>query len=123
VPKLILEIEPYVGEYEFEVDFTNREFHRIKLMCGLRAGEIYPAFEAGDTDVAVALAAVILSRHGVEASGDILWDAPAGKITFDFTRGIDAAPPPKADQTSSGGFSKQDLAPQANDQSSTGDPR
>jgi hypothetical protein len=79
------------GTYEFEdfATFTNRELHRIKMMTGLRVGEFQEAFEVGDNDVLVALAMVVLTRTGKEVDDDLLWDAPAGVLVFDFSEEAD----------------------------------
>ena len=86
--KLIIEgVPPYDGTHEFEdfASFTNRELHRIKKMTGIRVGEFSEALGAGDNDLLVALATVILERNGITVNDDILWDADAGAITMDFT--------------------------------------
>jgi hypothetical protein len=85
--KLLVTIPGLEGTYEFEdiTVFSNRELHRIKSMTGLRAGEIQEAFEAGDNDVLVAMGAVILMRSGKQFDDDMLWDAPAGSMSFDFS--------------------------------------
>lgn len=82
------------GEYSFDVvamlnlgapdALTSREGHRIKTMCGLRVGELQEALEAGDSDVLVAFAAVILARHGKKFDDDDLWDAPIGSAMLEI---------------------------------------
>jgi hypothetical protein len=44
----------------------------------VRAGEIEDALKAGDNDVLVAIAAVILARYEKRVDEDMLWDAPMG---------------------------------------------
>lgn len=76
------------GEYEFDLagmmtlghaeSLTNREGHRIKLMAGVTQGQMEDALIAGDNDVLVALAAILLNRAGKSFDEDILWDAPMG---------------------------------------------
>jgi hypothetical protein len=85
--KLVVTIPGLEGTYEFEdiSTFSNRELHRIKKLTGLRAGEIQEALEAGDNDVLVAMGAVVLARAGKQFDDDMLWDAPAGSMTFDFS--------------------------------------
>ena len=86
--RLIIEgVPPYDGTHEFEdfTSFTNRELHRIKKQTGIRVGEFAEALEAGDNDLLVALATVILERTGIKVDDDILWDADAGAITMDFS--------------------------------------
>jgi hypothetical protein len=87
--KLIIEgLGRIDGEYDVDLgevlavggpdSLTNRELHRIKVMTGLRAGELEDAFFAYDNDVVVALASVLLTRRGKSVDEDVLWDAPAG---------------------------------------------
>lgn len=71
------------GTYEFDFidligNLTNREIHRIKVMTGVRYGEMLDAFKAGDNDLNVAFAAILLQRRGKRVDDDVLWDAPAG---------------------------------------------
>lgn len=83
------------GDYPFDYvgmmamghpeQLTNREGRTIKRMSGVRAGELNDALEAGDTDVLVALAKIILERAGRYVDEDALWDAPmASALKFDF---------------------------------------
>ncbi len=85
--KLIVTIPSLEGTYEFEdfSSFTNRELHRIKKMTGIRLGEFQEALEAGDNDLLVALSALILEREGKPVDDDVLWDAEAGALVFDFS--------------------------------------
>lgn len=76
------------GTYDFDLtelftvgaatSLNNREGHRLKMMTGVRMGEIQEALTAGDNDVAVGLAAILLSRHGKRFDEAVLWDAPMG---------------------------------------------
>jgi hypothetical protein len=82
--------------------------HRIKKMTGLRAGEFMEAFQAGDNDMVVALAVVVMEREGKEGAEDLLWDAPAGSVTLedDEDEGVvavedDALPPAQPTETAS----------------------
>ena len=64
---------------------TNREGHRVKVMSGVRAGELLEALNAGDNDVFLAFAAIILTRNGKRFDEGVLWDAPMGVgVTFDI---------------------------------------
>jgi hypothetical protein len=64
---------------------TNREGHRVKVMTGVRTGELWDAMQSGDNDVLVALAAVILTRAGKRFSEEVLWDSPMGSaLEFDI---------------------------------------
>lgn len=90
MPKLIItDIAGLNGEYDFGLaSFTNRELHLIKQESGVRAGELGEAFAARDNDLLVALAMITLQRAGkgdISQFKDLLWDADAGKITFDLT--------------------------------------
>ena len=70
------------GEYDLEMEFSNRELHEIKQITGLRLGEFNAAINVGDNDLVVALAMVALARAGRKDFADAVWDAPAGKITM-----------------------------------------
>lgn len=96
-------VPPLDGDYSLDIEnLTNRELHLIKQETGLRAGELEDAFTAGDNDLLVVMAMVMLARDGKPASmtKDLLWDAPAGSaITFDFSKDesekeADKIPPP-----------------------------
>lgn len=86
--------KPLDGEYEFELvdiitvgrpgSLTNREAHVIKLMSGLRAGEIVDGIVYSDNDLLVALAVVILARAGKTVNEDALWDAKIGCLDWDI---------------------------------------
>lgn len=87
--KLIVKgVLPLDGEYACDLagmlslgspeTLTNREGHRIKVMTGLRAGELEDALNQGDNDLLIALAAVVLTRHGRRFDEAVLWDAPMG---------------------------------------------
>lgn len=81
------------GEYEFdlaallEIDnpdtITQREAHKIKQATGLRLGELEDAMQAGDADVVVAVAIVVLDRRGKRYDVEALWRAPLGSIRID----------------------------------------
>lgn len=88
------------GTIDFDIEellanLTNREIHRIKTMSGVRLGELMDALGAGDNDVLIALAAILLAQRGKRFDEDQLWDAPAGSgIAFDLAdREGDAGPP------------------------------
>lgn len=76
------------GEYEFDLSsFKNRELHLIKVETGVRAGELEEAFAAGDSDLLVVTAMIVLERLGKAApvqTRTLLWEADAGKIEFKF---------------------------------------
>lgn len=81
---VITGIPPYDGEYplDFGAGLTNRELHTIKQISGVRAGELNEALNAGDYDLIVALAAILITRAGHQPSMDALWDAPMEAIQF-----------------------------------------
>lgn len=115
MPFIVVEgIPPWDGRYEFEDwQLTNRECHRIKEICGTRAGELLEALDSNDRGAFVALAAVIMERHGQRFDVDELWDAKAGSIRVDL--GSDAGPP---ELPNSGDGSSE---PSGNDDSSGAD--
>lgn len=136
------------GTYEFDVvemltigapgQLTNREAHRIKVMSGVRAGELEDALNAGDSDVTVSLAAIVLTRNRKRVDEELLWDAPLGSgLRFEFAdreqKGGDGDPPTETTSdlppasvepgTNGGGSSSQSSAGQPeNDPSPTGHP-
>ena len=78
MPKIIIkDVPPYDGEYELELSgLTNRDYHFIKQVSGVRAGELNEALQAGDIGVFVAVASLILKRNGfADVHTDALWDA------------------------------------------------
>jgi hypothetical protein len=133
--------KPLDGEYEFDIagmltvghpqSLTSREGHRIKVMSGVRAGELEDALAAGDNDVLVAIGAIVLTRNGKRVVDDRLWDAPMGSLAFDIAardeQEDEESPPEEAPTTGpseSGGASSSPTSdsPQASDQSPTGPP-
>lgn len=93
--KLVIEGlgKQFDGEYEVDLaqmlvmgnpeTMTNGELHTIKRIAGVRAGEIEDALVAGDNDLMLALALIVLARHGKRLPEQLMWDAPAGSgITF-----------------------------------------
>lgn len=94
--KLIINgVPPWDGEYEFDSfsSGTNREYHRIKEISGVRAGEFIEALGAGDTGAWVGWAVVVLARHGKNATPDEFWDAPENAIDWKQDEAADADPP------------------------------
>jgi hypothetical protein len=90
VPTVVVEgIPPWDGRYDFEDwSFTNRELYRIKEVSkGLRAAELIDALDANDPPAFIAVAVVVLGRHGkIVADPDVedFWDAKIGCITIDL---------------------------------------
>lgn len=118
-------IPPYDGEYEFDASyFTNREYHTIKRIAGVRAGELDEALGAGDLDVIVALAVIALQRNNQPHEEDTIWDAPGGSISFIGSEDVveDPTVPAEQPQSSSGDGSKESSGHQGNGQSPTGSP-
>lgn len=123
-------IRGYDGEYPFDATyFTNKEFHTIKRLAGIRAGEIKAAFDSGDNDLIVAFAVIALERSGKTVFEEVLWNANVGCISLegDPQTGDDADPPTQSSEddrseknNSSGPSSKNGSDPQENDQSLTG---
>jgi hypothetical protein len=88
-------LPPLDGRYAFQVidmmsiglagSLTNREAHELKRLSGVRIGELEDALAAGDNDVLVAFAVLILRRHGKRFDEDKLWDAQVGAaLKYDF---------------------------------------
>lgn len=76
-------LPPYDGDHEITFDdLTNREFHLIKQLSGVRAAEVEDAFGAGDNDLLVAFLIIALQRKGLRVDHDRIWDAKAGTIQF-----------------------------------------
>lgn len=76
---------------------TMGEAHTIKRVSGVRGGEIFEAAAAGDTDVTVALAVVVLGRHGKTVDESLFWKAKVGSVEFVLEQkqeGADDADPP-----------------------------
>ncbi len=113
----------------FPESLTNREGHRVKVMAGVRAGELLEALNAGDNDVFLAFAAIILTRRGKRFDEAVLWDAPMGVgVSFDIASrddGTDEVDPPLPaasgqSDTSGGTSGEQSSDPSPSDPSSTG---
>lgn len=93
MPKLkITGVPPYDGEYEFPESLNNDDYHLIKEISRVRAGELEEALKAGDIDVLVALVVIALQRQGVEVDRRVLGRAQPD--AFDVEDDADAVPPP-----------------------------
>lgn len=106
---------------------TNREMHRIKTMSGVTAGRLADALSDGDSDVLLALAAIVLARHGKRFDEDTLWDAPMGSgVTFhiaDREEEEDLSPPASTPPSDGGESSSSETAAlRASGPSPTGSP-
>lgn len=96
--------------------FTNRELHLIKQIAGIRAGEIFDAFESGDNDVLVALAHIGARRAGVQRpSLDELWDLPAGEIVIEAPEDDEDPTSPPSDADGEPGGNQETTQPPAGD--------
>lgn len=84
--KFVVEgIPAFNGDYPIDIrSFTMRELQIIKRMSGVRAGELAEAFEAGDTDVLLAIAVIAVRRNGKdwESFERIAWESDLSAITF-----------------------------------------
>lgn len=67
--------------YPFPESYTYKELSTIKKISGVRAGEIAEAAAAGDTDVIVALAVIVMERAGLKPDVDKLYALDADQIT------------------------------------------
>lgn len=94
-------VPPYDGVYPLDLEeafFTNAELREIKLMTGVRGGELMDAIDAGDNDIVVAFATIAVRRSGVSINPAALWNATAGSIQFDtdaatLAEGEESLPP------------------------------
>jgi hypothetical protein len=133
VDKIVISgIRGYDGEYPFDASyFTNKEFHTIKRLAGIRAGEIKAAFDSGDNDLIVAFAVIALERSGKAVFEEVLWNANVGCIALegDAATEDDAVPPTPSSEDdrsgksdSSGLSSRNGSGHPENDPSPTGQP-
>lgn len=80
----IEEVHPGLdGEYPLDIDtLTNREYHEIKRVSGVRAGELNESLFAGDLDVVVALALIAMKRNGKDnpEAEAVLMDGEGGRV-------------------------------------------
>lgn len=135
--KLVIEGSRYAGEYDcgditdFVGSLNMGELHLIKKLTGLRAGELGEAFDAGDSDLSVAIAAVTIERTGKRVAPDEIWKITKITVVFDDeeeSEEDDASPPDETPPTKprkpSGGSSsrRRSVASQESDPSPTGPP-
>lgn len=116
---------------EYPLDFTaqpltNWDFHLIKQVAGVRAGELEEAAEAGDLDLIVAFAVIALVRtdnapkaRAVEV-GKMLMEADAGKVLYVED---DVGPPAVASPSENehSGASEKHTGSSSNGSQTTGD--
>lgn len=73
------------GDYPIDIgSFTMRELQIIKRMSGVRAGELEEAFNAGDSDLILAIAVIAVRRNGKqwEVFERLAWESDLTAITF-----------------------------------------
>ncbi len=82
-------------KYPIPEEFTYGELSLIKRVAGVRVKELGAALEAGDTDVIVALAMIVLKRAGIDANESKLMALKAGEISSgDDEEEVETASPP-----------------------------
>lgn len=131
--------KPYDGEWELEIGSLDmRELNMLKIISGLRAGQIEDALFSIDVSLVVGLAAIALTRYGVNFDIERLWDAKSGQLKYRLAPEAEEELPdptqePAPDSetsnassdgspTTSGGASTTDSAQQENGHSPTGTP-
>lgn len=106
------------GVYPCEFEFTGRELHTIKQICGIAGGGFLAAFIEGDAGLHIAVAAVILQRNDKFFDIDALWDAPFGNVLVALDpQGDDENPP---EQPPKGGSETANDAATGSEQPSSG---
>lgn len=90
-----MKIRVHEQEYPFpEIDtITYREAALVKKLTGLRFGEFGEAFENGDTDIMVGLAAVAVYRNSGQTDLDYLFNLTLDEIAY-VTEESDSELPP-----------------------------
>lgn len=121
---VITGIPPYDGAYPFEGGFNYGELHTIKRIAGVRAGQLFDALEAGDSDVIVAAAIIALERAGKTVDENDFWKADSGSIQLvPDSQEVPTTPPQGGEQTgSSGDATTPSSESQETDPSPTGSP-
>jgi hypothetical protein len=119
---IISGILPYDGEYELDLAyFTNREWHLIRNIAGVYPPDLMYALAQRDAGCIVALGLIVLDREGHEdVERDLLWDAPAGKMTLDLTPPEEEGGSPLAEKIDSSD-EPSETSPGANTESSGAD--
>jgi hypothetical protein len=118
--KLLIEgVPPYDGGYDLDLaGFTGRELHTIKEISGVRGGELQEALQAGDYDLVVAFAVIVLRRAGKDVDPDEIMNAEVGAITVDLeTQATEEEERPPATATPGGEENSNDGV--ANDNAGT----
>jgi hypothetical protein len=102
-----MQIRVHGVDYPFpEIDtITYREAKIVKKLTGLRLGEYEEAFESGDTDMMIALAAVAVHRDSNRTDLDYLLDLKLDDIQFVTEEADTEIPPAQAPESSDNGNS------------------
>jgi hypothetical protein len=65
----------YDGQWDFDGELTNGEYHRIFTLTGIAGAELWEAISKGNVGVYCALAAVVLERNGKFVDYQVLLDS------------------------------------------------
>lgn len=71
---------PWDGEYPFDFNFSNRELNRVYEISGVLGGDLFEMLRNYHAGAYVAVACVVLQRHGKNPSPDDFWDIEGGNI-------------------------------------------
>jgi hypothetical protein len=84
--------------YPFPDKFTGKDLSLIKRLSGVRGNELTEALKAGDYDLTIALAAIVLERAGQTPDIDKLYALEVGEIraSDDTPEEEDESPPAAA---------------------------
>ncbi len=92
--EIVIEWPEGPKRYPMPEAFTYREMGRIKMLTGIRAGEIEDALLAGDTDVIVAIAQIAAERAGDSAPIEAMENLDFGAIRVE----VEEDPTPAASE-------------------------
>lgn len=92
--EIVIEWPEGPKRYPMPEAFTYREMGRIKMLTGIRAGEIEDALLAGDTDVIVAISQIAAERAGDAAPIEALENLEFGAIRVE----VEEDPTPAASE-------------------------
>jgi hypothetical protein len=112
----IVGIYGFDGEYDLDISkFTGDELHTIKQIAGVRGGELSEALQAGDYDLVIAFAVIVLRRAGKTVDPKEISAAEVGAITVDLQTGqeVEARPPGSAPPSGSESLSGDSNVPSA----------
>lgn len=78
-------VPPHDGEYDLDIArLKGSDLHLIKEISGVRVNELQEALEAGDYDLVVAMAVIVLRRAGRTVEPAEIMEAEIGALTVDF---------------------------------------